>query len=423
MDLTHASPEGVDAAALGPPARFDAEPVRRKSRRWIVVVSLLFLTIAGAVGLGLWQGRAYLKSVAAEREAKQKRDQEEASQARPKKVFELDTPAELPELPEQFGKAKDSLPAPIPVIRSPEPLAGMSQQVSRPDTALKGEPARPSMFVAIAPPAPATSETMTTSPTSLAGPAAPPAAGGSPSALDALLRPQNAAAGGATRSRSVQEQARRAAPAAVTNTDQAMAAHLGNRSFLIPRGAVIPCTLLTQIDSTVRGPASCVVSQNIYSDDGQVLLIERGSSIAGDYGATALKTGDRRMAIVWRRIRTPNGVVIDVDSPATDSVGTVGVDGHVDNHWFERIGAALMLSLADDAIQVQVARQGAQAAGASGATQPYQATTGTTKSIAERVLESTINIPPTITKNRGERLLVFLNRDLWFDQVYQVPAR
>jgi len=50
-------------------------------------------------------------------------------------------------------------------------------------------------------------------------------------------------------------------------------------------------------------------------------------------------------------------------------------------------------------------------------------TNNTSKSMAEKVLDSTINIPPTITRSRGERLMILVNRDLWFDSVYTLGTR
>lgn len=199
-----------------------------------------------------------------------------------------------------------------------------------------------------------------------------------------------------------------------TTTAQVSAHKFGDRSYLLARGSFIPCVLETQLISTVSGSSNCVVPEHVYSENGKVLLIEKGSKIVGEYRSD-VKQGSVRIAILWQRIKTPTGVVIDVDSPTTDAVGAMGVEGGVDYHWPQRIGAAVLLSLIGDAIEIQKEKSSPTT---STTIVTGQNTESSTKSLAEKVLESTINMPPTISKNRGDRVTVYLNRDLWFNTVY-----
>lgn len=204
-----------------------------------------------------------------------------------------------------------------------------------------------------------------------------------------------------------------------TSTRQSVASRLGDRSFVIARGSWIPCVLETQLNTSVPGDTSCVITEDVYSDDGKVLLIEKGSRGQGSFGNT-LKVGDERIAVNWNRIKTSKGVVIDVDSPAADGIGTSGAGGAVDNHWMQRIGAAVLLSFIEDGVSYAVAQK--QASNSQSGTNVYVPSNSvqSTTRLSEKILDSTINIPPTLYKNRGDRIMIFVNRDLWFDKTYKL---
>ncbi len=106
--------------------------------------------------------------------------------------------------------------------------------------------------------------------------------------------------------------------------------------------------------SDLPGLASCIVTQNVYSDNGKVLLLERGSEATGEYSA-GMAQGQSRVFVLWSRIKTPTGVVINLDSPGADDLGTSGLPGMVNNHWWERLGAAALLTIVQDAIAYKTA--------------------------------------------------------------------
>jgi type IV secretion system protein VirB10 len=208
-----------------------------------------------------------------------------------------------------------------------------------------------------------------------------------------------------------------AAGAGPSGATQVSAAMLGDRSLKLPKGTTFTCALKTQVIASASGPVSCQVMRNVYSDDGRVLLIERGAHVDGEYKMQSVRPGMVSIPAVWTRLRMPNGVVVDLDSPATGPLGAAGIDGVVDNRWPERIGAALMVSLIGDSIQIAIADQqdGATATTTSGT---YAQTTSTTGALANEVLKSTINLPPIIYKNQGGVVGVYVNKDVDFSSVY-----
>lgn len=258
----------------------------------------------------------------------------------------------------------------------------------------------------------------TTNNPSTATPAAMPNAAGTTSIED-VARASNAtqSAGGEA---SAPPSARGAVGGLLTPTvtTKTTAAMIGNRDMIVAKGAHIDCALTTKVINEVSGFASCQLPNNVYSDNGKVLLMGRGSEVMGEYVAKASQ-GQRRLFVLWDRVKTPEGVIIDFKSPAADSLGAMGIGGYVDNRWFERIGAAFMLSFVKDVIAYEIAKSSAGANTQAGGI-AFQNSTRTGESMAEKVLEQTIGIPPTIYKNQGDLASIYVARDLDFSTVYQL---
>lgn len=211
-----------------------------------------------------------------------------------------------------------------------------------------------------------------------------------------------------------------------SSTPKVAASMLGNRSLTLPKGTAFTCALKTKVISATSGLVGCQVQRNVYSDDGRVLLIERGSHLDGEYRIASVRPGTVRIPVLWTRIRTPLGVTVDIDSPGTGQLGESGIDGYVDNRWAERIGAAMLLSLIDDSVKLVIQNQ---ASDRQADTIVLPSTTANTSKLAEKVLDSTINIPPLIYQNQGGIVGIYVARDVDFSSVYELkptavaPAR
>ncbi|WP_088278536.1 type IV secretion system protein VirB10 [Ideonella sp. A 288] len=200
-------------------------------------------------------------------------------------------------------------------------------------------------------------------------------------------------------------------------TPRVAASMLGNRSLTLPKGTAFTCALKTRVISATSGLVGCQVQRNVFGDDGRVLLVERGSHLDGEYRIASVRPGMVRIPVLWTRIRTPQGVTVDIDSPATGALGESGIDGHVDNRWSERIGAAMLLSLIDDAVRLVIQNQ---ATDTQADTIVLPSTTANTSKLAEKVLDSTINIPPLIYQNQGGIVGIYVARDVDFSSVYEL---
>ncbi len=202
-----------------------------------------------------------------------------------------------------------------------------------------------------------------------------------------------------------------------SDTPKVQAGLLGDRNLILPKGRTIDCALTVRVINEVAGMATCVLNSDVYSDNGRVVLLERGSEAVGEYAAT-MAQGQRRLFLLWTRVKTPTGVVINLNSPAADALGTSGLVGVVDNHWWDRLGAAFLLSLVQDGIGLATATQAGGGGAQSLGIYQHSATTG--NRMAELILQSTINIKPTLYKNQGDRGTIFVARDLDFSTVYEL---
>lgn len=188
------------------------------------------------------------------------------------------------------------------------------------------------------------------------------------------------------------------------------AGHLGNRNFIVAMGTSIPCALETALSSDQPGFTSCVITRDVLSDNGRVVLMEKGTQVVGEYRG-GLRRGQSRLFVLWNRAKTPTGVIITLASPATDSIGRAGFDGYVDTHWWERFGSALLLSVVGD-----VATWAGQELQQSDV--QAQGTTSSGKEAAAIAVEQSINIPPTLMKHQGSLVSIFVARDLDFSSIY-----
>lgn len=182
--------------------------------------------------------------------------------------------------------------------------------------------------------------------------------------------------------------------------------------FLLRHGSVISCALYSQIISDYQGIVTCRVTQDVYSANGKALLVERGSLLTGTQ-SVQLEAGKNRVFTTWADIETPNGVAIRIDSLGAGPLGASGNEAWVDNHFKERFGGAILLSFLDDAFGAL-----AEKAASSDGDITFDSSTENASNMAEKALESTINIAPTGYTKIGQRISIIVARDIDMSSVY-----
>ncbi|MCT6881054.1 MAG: type IV secretion system protein VirB10 [Snodgrassella alvi] len=207
-----------------------------------------------------------------------------------------------------------------------------------------------------------------------------------------------------------------------TVTVGTMAGSMGNLNLVLTKGTFIQCYLKTKLDTQVAGMVSCVIPRDIYSANGRVILIEKGSEVTGEFQKAAAM-GMNRIFVLWTRITTPKGIFINIDSPATDTLGGSGLTGKVNNHWWKRFGNALLFSMIQDGMASGFERLSKNDKNGDNSNVVYSNSQNTSDEIVKEILKSTSNIPPTIYKNQGDAVGIYLARDLNFASVYKLRSR
>ncbi len=225
---------------------------------------------------------------------------------------------------------------------------------------------------------------------------------------------------------------------------------------LVPQGTIIQAVLDNAVQSDLPGMVRATVKEDVYSFDGRRVLIPSGSRLIGDY-KSGLATGQTRVFIVWTRLLRSDGVSVQLGSIGGDALGRAGVTGFVDEHYVERFGSAILLSIAGAGAQY-MSSIGTQSYGGYGGyygtgntvsttdpttgvvtttTSPYtssqqnsmatqlaaQTAGQSMNNIAQMALRNSINIPPTIYLDQGSAVTVFVRKDLNFSKFYPDPVK
>lgn len=202
-----------------------------------------------------------------------------------------------------------------------------------------------------------------------------------------------------------------------TQLDGVRAGMAGDQTLVLPPG-VLPCILDTAIDSTFPGPIQCHIPMDIKPHG--VTLLDRGTIIHANYQSN-VKTGQARLfaPASWLEDRATDCNVNLPDAPISNPLGETGIPGSVDNHFMERFGGALLLTFSNSAVEL------AQAALSKGGNTylSFSSGGGGVETLANSLLQNTINIPPTITVNQGTAIAVFVQKSIDFSRCYSLEFR
>lgn len=186
-----------------------------------------------------------------------------------------------------------------------------------------------------------------------------------------------------------------------------------NGKYLLRHGTYGRCALYTEIVTEQPGYVDCRLTEPLYSADGSTVIAEAGARIEG-VQQVEMKPGQTLVFTNWTDLETTAGVRAHLASYGAGPMGASGTKAWVDNHWRDRFGGAVMLTLFKDGLSALTANR--QSSNNSGVT--FNNTESSVEGMAEKVLDYSINIPPTGTIPAAQVITIVVARDIDFSSVY-----
>ena len=174
--------------------------------------------------------------------------------------------------------------------------------------------------------------------------------------------------------------------------------------YEVKEGTIIPCTLITGLNSDLPGQILAQIRENVYdSVTGNHLLLAQGSRLVGQYDSV-ISYGQKRILVVFSRVILPNGDSISLQGmPGIDLSGYAGLEDEVDEHWFRILGSVVMAALLNASSEEL----------SSNSSDVY--VKETSEQVAEtssKIIMKQLNIQPTITIRPGWDFNIFVKKDM-----------
>ena len=230
----------------------------------------------------------------------------------------------------------------------------------------------------------------------------------SDSGVDGRALPGAAPLAGPANDRNLSDTERFSARVGGEEVEVAQARRMTGLDRLVPQGAIVGAVMETALNSDLPGFARAITSRDVRSFDGSTILIPAGSRVIGQY-KSGIAQGASRVFVLWTRLIRPDGVSIELASPAVDDLGRGGIGGKVNRHFLQRFGGAILTSVLSGGIS-------AAAASLSGGSTVIVGSASQATGLAQQATQSG-DIPPTITTRQGATVRIFVARDLDFSRV------
>jgi type IV secretion system protein VirB10 len=232
--------------------------------------------------------------------------------------------------------------------------------------------------------------------------------GASRSLAESADRPERMAAPTAARPTEQPPQAPVSQVAAAKRAPEVNVNSAHGQPYVVFEGTTIDTALVNRLDGEFAGPLKVLVTNPVYSQDRQHVLIPEGTFILGDTQKVS-GFGQKRLAVTFHRLIMPDGYSVDLDQfHGLDQIGDTGLKDKVNNHYLQIFGASIALGIISGAAQATTN----SGYSASGSDMYRQGLASSLAVSGTNVLDKFINSPSTITIREGHRIKVYLTQDM-----------
>jgi type IV secretory pathway VirB10-like protein len=193
----------------------------------------------------------------------------------------------------------------------------------------------------------------------------------------------------------------------------------GQSMHRLVEGTIIDAVLANRLDGSLPAPVNCLVTNPVYSQDRQHVVIPAGARLLGETKPVQAQ-GQTRLAVGFHRLVLPNGQPHSLEQfPGLNQIGDAGLRDRVNHHYWSTFGAAGAVGLITGL--AQYLGTGGLVGGDGDRTVIIAGGADATAQASLQVMNRFLNRLPTVTIREGHRVKVYLTSDLKLP-AYQTPA-
>jgi type IV secretion system protein VirB10 len=197
----------------------------------------------------------------------------------------------------------------------------------------------------------------------------------------------------------------RPAPPAHTNATSS-----SGETQRVLEGTVIDTVLTNRLDGSTGAPVNCLVTNPVYSHDGQRIVIPAGARVLGETKPVQA-FGETRVAVAFHRLVMPDGSTYRLDQfVGLNAIGDAGLRDQVNQHYLSTFGAAAAIGLISGF--AQYIGTGGFAQGTNNTVVIGGGVADATGQAMAQTMNRFLNRMPTLTIREGHRVKVYLTSDI-----------
>src|SRR5579859_2507220 len=183
------------------------------------------------------------------------------------------------------------------------------------------------------------------------------------------------------------------------------------KDYTVFEGTLLEAVLVNRLDGDFSGPVMCMLTNDVYSKDRLHLLIPAGSKLLGETKQVD-SFGQRRLAVSFHRLIMPDGYSLDLDRfQGLNQIGETGLKDQVNHHYMQIFGASIAIGAISGLTQLGTANAGIGVP--QSPVDTYRQGVGASLAQSSlHILDTFLNVLPTITIREGHRVKVYLTQDL-----------